>query len=193
MEIGLTKSQTEPMSTNAKRNRRRPTKGADPASQLPVRTCRQSDDPRPADPWESPCPDGNLQIPRLCAGYMEREPGRLQLRIDLYSNSLAAEGICDVLVKEEEQDVFVRVFICWPETDLTGEEASFGSEDAAEQEHQTGWTSCLYHIDLDAPLNGRTVRDLFTDGAPVPYRNLSEKIEREIAQQRRDESDDIPF
>lgn len=124
---------------------------------------------------------------------MEREPGRLQLRINLYSSPIGTEGVCDVLVKEEERDVFVKVLVCWPEADPATQEAFFIEEDPAVREEQIRWMNCPYHVYLDAPLNGRTVRDMFTDGEPVPYHNVYEKLERELAQQERDDLDDIPF
>jgi len=159
------------MSTNTKRNRRRRLKAPADASRLPVRSGREPEDPRPSDPWESPCPDGNLQVPRRCTGYMEREPGRLQLRVDLCSTPYGIESVCDVLVVEEQHDVFVKVLVCCPP-----------ANEPAKWDGRLEAMNCPCHVYLDAPLNGRAVRDMLASGAEVPYRNVWDEIKQREAE-----------
>jgi hypothetical protein len=63
------------------------------------------------DRWSSPCPDGRPQRAAICLGHREREPGRLQLRVAL----CGGEGVCDVIVEEDEDAVRVRLLVCYDE------------------------------------------------------------------------------
>jgi hypothetical protein len=94
--------------------------------------------------WAPECPIGNPQRLRRCVGYREREPGRLQLRVPLGG----AEGVCDVIVAEDEESVTVRVLICYEDDD--GEDAGVNAE----------YVSCPVHVYLAQPLEGRAVVDL---------------------------------
>ena len=77
--------------------------------------------------------------PRACVAYREREPGRVQLRVDLMSG----EGVCDVEVEEDDEQVAVFVLIC-------------GERD----DDATDVMNVPVHIYLDEPLGNRPVRDL---------------------------------
>ncbi len=54
-----------------------------------------------------PCPDGNPQ--RLChpLGFRERNIGELELRV-----ALGEDGVCQVIVDERGDEVYVRVVTC---------------------------------------------------------------------------------
>lgn len=89
---------------------------------------------------------------------MEREPGRLQLRVPLRGR----EGVCSVLVDEDDESVTVLVLVCG-EGDSTG-----------------GWVDCPVHVVLDQPLGNRTVRDLVRQRRRVAYRNVYRDLERDF-------------
>ncbi len=100
--------------------------------------------------WTRPCPDRRPQLPRVCLGHREREPGRLQLRVAL----CRAEGVCNVIVEEDDDTVRVRLIICC-------------DEDLFEDDREREYMDCPVHVYLDKPLGGRTVIDVQTD-QPVP-------------------------
>jgi hypothetical protein len=87
---------------------------------------------------------------RRCVGYMEREPGRLQLRYVLHGD----DHLDDIWVAENDRRVVVLAAIC---TSVVGT-----VRDA---------TECAWHVYLDRPLGGRTVIDGFS-GELVPYKNI---------------------
>ena len=89
---------------------------------------------------------------------MEREPGRLQLRVPLGRG----EGVCSVLFEEEEERVTVLILVC-------GDEKPKGDR-----------IDCPVHIYLERPLGGRKVLDLVRMRRPVPYRNVYDELRREF-------------
>ena len=93
-----------------------------------------------------------------CEGHMEREPGRLQLRVALRGH----EGVCAVLFEEDEESVTVLILVC-------GEDDPGGD-----------WVDCPVHIYLDTPLGDRTVRDVVQQHQRVPYRDVYRELEREF-------------
>lgn len=95
---------------------------------------------------------------RECTGHMEREEGRLQLRVPLQSG----EGVCSVPFAEDADAVTVLILVCG--------EADDGSD----------WIDCPVHIYLDEPLGNRMVRDLTQARRLVPYFNVYEMLEREF-------------
>jgi hypothetical protein len=122
-------------------------RGPDPADpdELPldIQTMYDVDDERAAwlEKWAPKCPIGNPQRLRMCVGYREREPGRLQLRVPL----TRTEGVCEVIVEEHEETILVRVLVCYeedPDDDLRPE-----------------YVDCPVHVYLDQPLNDRAVID----------------------------------
>jgi len=89
---------------------------------------------------------------------MEREPGRLQLRVGLCTH----EGVCNVLVEEGTESVAVLILVCG-DTKATG-----------------GYTDCPVHVYLDEQLADRVVLDVVQGRRPVPYVNVYEELEREF-------------
>jgi len=104
---------------------------------------------------------------------MEREPDCLQLRVDLCSTPYGVEGVCDVLIVEEQHDVFVKVLVCCPPAD-----------DPAKWDGRLEAMDCPCRVYLNKPLNGRAVRDMLADGAEVPYRNVWDEIKQREAEER---------
>jgi hypothetical protein len=100
------------------------------------------------DKWMPKCPIGNPQRLCTCLGFREREPGRLQLRMALLPGT---EGVCDTIVDEREDAVYVRVIVCYEESD--------------DDEQKDEYLNCPVHVYLEKPLNGRAVIDVDTDRA----------------------------
>jgi hypothetical protein len=98
--------------------------------------------------WAPRCPLGNPSFPRKIIACREREPGRLQLRVALS----VEEGICEVVVEEDEKTVRVRALICYDEDDPPG---------------RREFVNCPVHVYLDRPLKDREVVDVQT-GAVLP-------------------------
>jgi hypothetical protein len=88
--------------------------------------------------------------PRPCVGYMEREPGRLQLRFELGDD----DHVDEIVVAEDEQAVVAFATVS---TSTAGEVAS--------------WCQVPCHVYLERPLGDRTVID-GTSGCEVPYKNV---------------------
>lgn len=95
---------------------------------------------------DQPLPDfTHLRHPRPCLRCREREPGRLQLRVVLRPG----EGVCEVLVDEDDDRVEVLVLVCGDAE--TGAEA----------------TDCPVHVYLGQALGDRRVVDKSRGGAKV--------------------------
>jgi hypothetical protein len=109
--------------------------------------CRDDDHALWCAQWTSPCPEGRPQRVGTCLGHREREPGRLQVRVAL----CRGEGVCDVIVEEDEDTVRVRLLVCYDERVKLGEDREY--------------INCPVHVYLDKPLGGRTVIDVQTDEA----------------------------
>jgi hypothetical protein len=92
--------------------------------------------------------------PRRCVGYMEREPGRLQLRFVLSAD----EHVDEILVAEDDESVVVYATVCTPTGGDSGER----------------WEG-PWHVYLDRPLGDRVVID-GRDGSSVRYRNVDESL-----------------
>jgi hypothetical protein len=88
--------------------------------------------------------------PRPYVGYMEREPGRLQLRLELRGD----DHVDEIVVAEDERAVVAFATVC---TSAAG-----GAESVCE-------VPC--HVYLERPLGERTVID-GTSGSDVPYKNV---------------------
>jgi hypothetical protein len=95
--------------------------------------------------------------PRRCVGYMEREPGRLQVRYVLHGD----EHLDDLWVAEDDRRVVVLAAICTSVVE-TGPDATEGP----------------WHVYLDRPLGSRVVIDGFT-GEPVPYKDVYSELRRD--------------
>ena len=87
---------------------------------------------------------------RPCVGYMEREPGRLQLRFCVRGD----EHVDDIVVAEDERMVVVLATVC---TSVDGE---------AGESCEGPW-----HVYLERPLGDRAVID-GVRGEAVPYKNV---------------------
>jgi hypothetical protein len=92
--------------------------------------------------------------PRRCVGYMEREPGRLQLRFVLSGD----EHVDEIVVAEDSDAVVVLATVCTPVAGDRGER----------------WEG-PWHVYLDRPLGDRAVID-GRDGSAVPYYNVYESL-----------------
>lgn len=93
--------------------------------------------------------------PIRCIGHMEREEGRLQLRIVVGER----QHVDEILVAEDADTVVVYATACYP--------ASWDLGDRCD---------CPFHVYLDRPLGDRTVLD-GAFGCEVPYRNVWAEIE----------------
>jgi hypothetical protein len=60
--------------------------------------------------WAPSCPDGNPVRVRRPLGSRERNRAELELRVALGGNDL---GVCDVIVDERADEVYVRVLVCY--------------------------------------------------------------------------------
>jgi hypothetical protein len=101
--------------------------------------------------------------PRRCVGYMEREPGRLQLRYVTCGD----EHIDDIEVAEDDDSVVVLGTVCT---------AALGEEGEA--------VESPYHKYLKRPLGDRVVIDGF-GGEPVPFKNVYAEMEERLARRGR--------
>jgi hypothetical protein len=104
----------------------------------------------PALDVEVVAPMARRLVPRRSTGYMEREPGRLQVRYSVARD----EHIDDVVHAEDDETVVVLGTVCTPALACLG-----------------GRTDCPTHVYLEAPLGGREVIDGVT-GEPVPFRDV---------------------
>src|SRR3954447_21260044 len=95
--------------------------------------------------------------PRRCVGYMEREPGRLQVRYAFASEDHMDEVLCE----EDGERVVVYGLVC----------CYAGSTEPE-------WREEPFHVYLRSALGGRTVVDGVT-GEPIPYRNVYEEMAAE--------------
>ena len=97
------------------------------------------------------CGDGPREIrPIACCGYVERDPGRLQLRY-LMSDD---RHLDDIVVRETDDTVFIYGTACAAIDEVGGDEMD-----------------SPYHVYLERPLGTRTVFDEVAN-RPVPYRNV---------------------
>ena len=94
--------------------------------------------------------------PRGCAGHMEREPGRLQLRYVLWGD----ECMGDIVVFEDARSVVVLGLICEPVGGDAGEPREFP-----------------FHVYLDRPLGTRRVFD-GCGGGEVPAKAVYAEARR---------------
>jgi hypothetical protein len=101
--------------------------------------------------------------PRPCVGYMEREPGRLQLRYVLRGD----QHVDDIVVAEDDDAVVVFATVCMSLAGSSGEACEVP-----------------FHVYLDRPLGDRTVIDGVSD-KPVPYSNVYERLRSEADSRKR--------
>jgi hypothetical protein len=134
--------------------------------------------------WAPRCPDGNPQRLAHPLGFRERNVGELELRVALGPGD---NGACEVIVDEQDDEVHVRVLVC------------YGQRPAGPREYM----DCPVRVWLEKPLGQRAVIDvdsdeelpLFTpfwfDGvrqSDAGYRPANRRRERAVAPERRGRS-----
>jgi hypothetical protein len=97
--------------------------------------------------WTAPCPDGNPQRLRHPLGFRERNTCELELRVPLGGDEY---GVCHVIVDERDDEVYVRVLVCYPEDD---EQLPRNRE----------YLDCPIRTWLERPLGERAVIDVDSD------------------------------
>jgi hypothetical protein len=95
------------------------------------------------------CPIGNPQILGRALGFWERGECELELRVVLRRD----EGICEVIVDERTDDVYVRVLLCYEEKPDDDESSALLG----------GRCDCPVRVWLDRPLGDRAVIDVNTN------------------------------
>ncbi len=97
--------------------------------------------------WAPPCPEGSPQRLRRSLGFRERNIGELELRVPLGGDD---RGVCQVIVDERDDEVYVRVLACCHDDD----------EDASRERE---YLDCPVRVWLERALGGRAVVDVDTD------------------------------
>lgn len=97
--------------------------------------------------WTSPCPDGHPQEVRQALGFRERNSKELELRVLLSGSDY---GVCDVIVDEWDDEVHVRVLVCYRDDD---------GDDWSDRDY----LDCPVRTWLDRPLGERAVIDVDSD------------------------------
>jgi hypothetical protein len=98
--------------------------------------------------WCPRCPDGNPQLLRHPIAFRERNLCELELRVPLAYDE---HGVCQVVVDEHEDEVYVRVVICYDEP----------PEDRPLRARP--FTNCPVRVWLEHPLGQRAVIDVDSD------------------------------
>lgn len=96
--------------------------------------------------WAPPCPDGNPQRLLEILGFRLKGADYLQLRLVLKPG---ADGVCQAVIDEHEDRIYVRAIACLPQEDADGP-AYFRTEEM----------DCPCNVWLDAPLGERVVIDV---------------------------------
>ena len=99
--------------------------------------------------WAPPCPVGNPQLSRRTLGFRERNVGELELRVSLGGG----EGVCQVIVDERDDEVYVRVLVCYEDDE---DEVDVGPR-------RREYMDCPVRVWLDRPLGDRAVIDVDDD------------------------------
>ena len=100
------------------------------------------------DKWAPPCPDGHALRVERPLGFRERTVRELELRVVLTDADL---GVCQVILDEHEDEVYVRVLVAYDEDE----------EDAAPRPPHR--TNCPVRTWLEQPLGDRAVIDVDSD------------------------------
>jgi hypothetical protein len=99
--------------------------------------------------WAPPCPVGNPQRLRRALGFRERNVAELELRVPF--NLSEHEGACQVIVDERDDEVYVRVAVCYDEDE----------DDVRPRRRE--YVDCPVRVWLDRPLGDRAVIDVDDD------------------------------
>ena len=94
--------------------------------------------------WAPRCPDGNPQRLARPLGFRERNVGELELRVALGDGD---HGACRVIVDEQDDEVYVRVLVCYDERSSRPRE----------------YMDCPVRVWLEKPLGHRAVIDVDSD------------------------------
>jgi hypothetical protein len=103
---------------------------------------------------ETNCPDGKPQRLGQLLGFRERNVGELELRVVLGPGN---GGVCQVIVEERDDEVYVRVLLHWQD------------EDHAPVHCICREIDCPVRVWLDQPLGERAVIDVDRDEALPLY------------------------
>jgi hypothetical protein len=103
--------------------------------------------------WAPPCPVGNPQRPRRALGFRERNLAELELRVPLSLSE--PEGACRVIVDERDDQVYVRVLVCYEDEEDEDE------DDVRPRRRE--YVDCPVRVWLHRPLGERAVIDVDDD------------------------------
>lgn len=102
--------------------------------------------------WAPACPDGNAQRLRHALGFRERNTCELELRVPPGGDD---GGVCDVIVDERDDEVYVRVLVCY-------------GEDDQQLSRDREYLDCSVRTWLEQPLGERAVIDVDSgEGLPL--------------------------
>lgn len=101
--------------------------------------------------WAPPCPVGNPQRLRRALGFWERNVAELELRVPLSLTD--PEGACQVIVDERDNEVYVRVAVCYEDEE----------DDDDVRPRRNEYMDCPVRVWLDRPLGDRAVIDVDDD------------------------------
>jgi hypothetical protein len=101
--------------------------------------------------WAPRCPVRNPQRRRRALGFRERSVAELELRVPFSLSE--PEGVCEVIVDERDDEVHVRVVLCYEEDE---------DEDRV-RPRRHGYMDCPVRVWLDRPLGERAVIDVDDD------------------------------
>jgi hypothetical protein len=97
--------------------------------------------------WAPDCPDRRSWQVRRALGFWERNLSELELRIALGGND---DGVCQVVVDEQEHEVYVRVLVhC--------------ENDSPRRSRDHDYLDCPVRVWLERPLGKRAVIDVDSD------------------------------
>ena len=99
--------------------------------------------------WAPPCPVGNPRRVRRALGFRERSVGELELRVPLGAD----EGVCQVIVDERDDEVYVRVAVCYEDDE----------DDGDARPRRPEYMDCPARVWLDRPLGDRAVIEVDDD------------------------------
>jgi hypothetical protein len=99
--------------------------------------------------WAPRCPEGYPQRLREAVGFRERSICELELRVPLTNHE---HGACQVVVDEQEDEVHVRVLVCYD--DGREDDKPLGSRE---------FVVCPVRVWLEQPLGDRAVIDVDSD------------------------------
>ncbi len=105
--------------------------------------------------WAPRCPVGNPQRLRRALGFRERSVAELELRVPLSMSE--HEGACQVILDERDDEVYVRVLVCYEDEEDEQEE-----EDEVRPRRRE-YMDCPVRVWLDRPLGERAVIDVDDD------------------------------